>query len=239
MPIVVQSASEADARLWRLTKEIARLFAGLPWALIGGQMVAIIEAEHGASVGRATIDVDALLDVRVMATVTQDAAAILRAAGFEPERTGDNLSYRFRRGPGIVDILAPDHLGDRADLQTVPPGVTIEALGGRQALDRCRTVDVDAGDGLFELPIPSLVGAIIIKARVASTAQTGAGKHLRDLARLLALVQDPKVDRAELSKGERACLRAHAELQDVDHPAWRGIAGKENGVLALSILGEA
>jgi len=237
--IAVQSASEADARLWRLTKEIAGLFAGLPWTLIGGQMVAIIEAEHGAVIARATIDVDALLDVRIVATITRDAAAILRAAGFEPEGMGDGLSYRFRRGSGIVDILAPDHLGDRADLQTVPPGVTIQAPGGRQALNRCRMVDVDAGDGVFELPVPSLVGAIIIKARVAATTQTGADKHLRDLARLLALVQEPKADRAELSKAERACLRAHAELQDIDHPAWRGIAGKENGVLALSILGEA
>ena len=237
--IVVQSASEADARLWRLTKEIARLFAGLPWTLIGGQMVAIIEAEHDAVIARATIDVDALLDVRIVATVTHDAAAILRAAGFEPAPTGDGLSYRFWRGSGIVDILVPDHLGDRADLQTVPPGVTIEAVGGRQALNRSRMVDVDAGDGMFELPVPSLIGAIIIKSRVAATAQTGADKHLRDLARLLALVQEAKTCRAELSRGERACLRVHAELQDVDHPAWRGIAGKENGALALSILGEA
>ena len=238
-PIVVHSASEADAHLWRLTKEITALFAGLPWVLIGGQMVAILEAEYGVVVGRATADVDALLDVRVVSTVARDAADLLRAAGFEPEPIGEGLAYRFRRGAGIVDILVPDHLGGRADLRTVPPGITLEALGGRQALNRSRRVQVDAGDGVFEMPIPSLIGAIVIKARVTEASQTGADKHRRDLARLLALVQDPTASRDELNKGERACLRARTELRSVDHPAWRGIAGADDGVLALSILGDS
>jgi hypothetical protein len=130
-PIKVVSASEADAGQRRLTREIARLFLRLPWVLIGGQMVVILEAEHGRPVGRATIDVDALLDVRVVSTAARDAATLLRVVGFEPEQIGERLAYRFRRGSGIVDILVPDHLGDRADLRTVPPGITLEVLGGR------------------------------------------------------------------------------------------------------------
>ena len=85
------------------------------------------------------------------------------AAGFEPERD-DSLVFRFVRGHDIVDVLAPDNLGERARLTTVPPDSTMEALGSRQALTRGRTVTVDAGDGPFELPVPSLVGAIVIKA---------------------------------------------------------------------------
>jgi len=121
----------------------------------------------------------------------------------------------------------------------VPPGITLEALGGRQALNRARQVQVDAGDGVFEIPIPSLIGAIVIKARVTEASQTGSDKHRRDLARLLALVQDPTASRTEMNKGERACLRARTELRSVYHPAWRGIAGAEDGVLALSILGDS
>jgi hypothetical protein len=61
-PIAIIPQSDADARLWNLTREVARLFSGLPWVLIGGQTVAILEAEHGLVAGRATVDVDALLD---------------------------------------------------------------------------------------------------------------------------------------------------------------------------------
>ena len=57
----IRPASVADAGLWRLTRDVAALLAGLPWVLIGGQMVAIIEAEHGATTGRTTGDVDRCL----------------------------------------------------------------------------------------------------------------------------------------------------------------------------------
>jgi hypothetical protein len=85
-------ASDADADLWRLTREVARILHGIPWVLIGGQMVAVIEAEHGASVGRATGDVDTLVDVRALSTAVQSAAQRLLAAGFVPERHEEGLT---------------------------------------------------------------------------------------------------------------------------------------------------
>ncbi len=161
-------ATDADADLWRLTREVADLLRGIPWVLIGGQMVAIIEAEHGAIVGRATRDVGALVDVRALSDATLEAARRLQDAGFVPERHEEHLTYRFVRDTDVVDVLVPDHVGQRADLRTVPPDTTLETLGGRQALNRRRTLIADAGHGPFELPIPSLASAIITKARAAS-----------------------------------------------------------------------
>ena len=75
LPLIrVLPASDADADLWRLTREVGQILRGIPWVLIGAQAVALIEAEHGASVGRVTRDVDALLDVRALSTTTQAAA---------------------------------------------------------------------------------------------------------------------------------------------------------------------
>ena len=120
----------------------------------------------------------------------------------------------------------------------MPPDTTFEAPGGRQALKRRRTVRVDPGNGVFEIPIPSLVGAIVIKARVTARSRSGQDKHRRDLARLLALVADAPACRAELSAKERSYLRARTELLDPEHPAWRGIRGAQDGLLALAIMGE-
>lgn len=231
-------ASDADADLWRLTREVAGILRGIPWVLIGGQMVALIEAEHGASVGRATGDVDTLLDVRALSTAIQSAAQRLRAAGFVPERHEEGLTYRFVRGNDVVDVLAPDHLGGRANLTTVPPDATLETIGGTQAISRRRSVLVDTGDGPFQLSIPSLAGAIIIKARAATAAQMTREKHERDLARLIALVAEPAALRDELTGKERAYLRAHPDLLSLQHPAWRGIPAAEDAVLALEILAE-
>jgi hypothetical protein len=236
-PIAIVPQSDADARLWNLTREVARLFSGLPWVLIGGQMVAILEAEHGLVAGRATVDVDALLDVRALSHAAMEAARLLQGAEFAVRHEADGLAYRFVRGGDIVDVLAPDHVGRHADLRTVPPDITLEALGGRQALDRRRLVRIDPGDDPFDVPVPSLVGAIVIKARVTAVSPQ-AEKHRRDLARLLALVKDAPACRAEVSRNERGYLRARGELLDPKHPAWRGVVGSEDGAAALSILAE-
>jgi hypothetical protein len=97
-------------------------------------------------------------------------------------------------------------------------------------------LQLDTGDGPFFLSIPTVAGAIVIKAQVAAIAQQGSDKHQRDLARLLAIVVDPVALRSELSARERGYVAQHHELRDVEHPAWRRIAGAEDGASALSVL---
>lgn len=233
--IRVTPTTPQDASLWRLTREVTDTLSGLPWVLVGGQMVAILEAEHGTPVGFTTADVDALLDVRALPGVTLEASRRLLDAGFEPERE-DGHGYRFVRGDAVVDVLAPDHVGGRAELRTVPPNTTIEAIGGRQALSRARRVELDTGDGPFQVPTPTLTGAIIIKARVASVAQQTREKHERDLARLLTLLPEVAVVRSEMTPKERGYLREHRTLLAVAHRAWRGIRRAQDGIDALAFL---
>ena len=235
-PIRIQPGSDAETRLWRTTAEVARLFADWPWVLVGGLMVAILEREHGVAVSRTTIDVDALIDVRTVTKVARQAGDRLAGAGFVAAQTVDGLAYRFVRGDDIVDVLAPDHLGPRADLVTAPPGTTLEVVGGRQALERRRLVMVDLAGQVFALPVPTLVGALVIKARVSATSRHE--KHRRDLARLLALVNDIEAMHAEMSPSERRYLRSRSELLNRRHAAWSGIANAEDGIIALERLSE-
>jgi hypothetical protein len=239
--IAIAPIDDAEAEVWRLAREVAHLLTGLPWVLIGGLMVRVAEAERGVTTTFTTGDVDTVLDVRAISTATAEAATRLLAADFHPEPYDERLTYRFVRGNDVVDVLAPDNLGERADITTVPPGETIGALGSRQALNRRRVVTVDAGDGPFDLPVPSLLGSIIIKARVVTNVQGKASqpKHERDLARLLALVDDPVAMRSGLNRKERRYLRDRMALADPDHRAWRGVRGAEDGAIALSMLAEA
>lgn len=208
-PIAIAPIDDAEAEVWRLTREVALLLTGLPWVLIGGLMVRAAEAERGVTTTFTTGDVDIVLDVRAVSTATAEAATRLLAADFRPQPYGENLTYRFVRGNDVVDVLAPDSLSERADITTVPPGETLGALGSRQALNRRRVVTVDAGDGPF------------------------------DLARLLALVDDPVAMRGDLNRKERRYLRNRLAFADPDHRAWRGVRGAEDGAIALSMLVEA
>lgn len=230
------NAEEAD--LWILVKEVVAIFGDLPWVLIGGVMVRVIEAEHGVEPAFATSDVDAVLDLRALTTATRIAAERLQEAGFEPERQDESVTYRFRRGSDVVDVLAPDNMGDRASRVTVPPDQTIEAAGGRQAIDRRRLLTVDPGTGPFLLPLPSLAGALVAKARAASKVgdDRSRAKHERDLARLLALVPDPIALRSELTPREIRYLRALTALNDVGHRAWERVARADDGRAALDLI---
>jgi hypothetical protein len=109
--------SEAEEAVWRTTLAVAAMFRDWPWVLIGAQMVVLLELEHGRPSGRTTGDVDAVVDVRVVAGVTRLAAERLGKAGFEPSA---EHPHRFVRGGDLVDLLAPDHLGPRTDLTTIP-----------------------------------------------------------------------------------------------------------------------
>jgi hypothetical protein len=235
-PIDIQQAG-----VWRLAKEVATALDRLPWLLIGGLMVQLLEAERSVESGFSTGDVDVVLDVRAVTDATKRAASSLLDAGFEPEPYDDNLTYRFVRADDVVDLLAPDHLGTQTSILTVPPASTFTALGSRQALNRSRIVRVDAGDGAFDLPIPTLAGAIVIKAQVVENAAGRASlpKHERDLARLLALVEDPDAERAGLTRAERGYLRARSDMAEPGHRAWSGIRNPLDGIAALRILADA
>ena len=84
MTVRIVPGSEAEEAVWRTTLAVAAMFRAWPWVLIGAQMVIVLELEHGRPSGRTTGDIDAVVDVRVVAGVTRLAAERLRKAGFEP-----------------------------------------------------------------------------------------------------------------------------------------------------------
>lgn len=232
--IVVIPSNDPEAALWRMTAEVAVILRELPWVVVGGQMVILLELERGRPPGRATRDLDAIVDVKSAPSGTRIAARRLLAAGFTESA---EHPHRFVRGQDVVDLLAPDHLGRRADLTTIPPHATIEIAGGRRAVETSRIVEVDiAGIGLTELRLPSLGGAIALKS-VAYGARR-AERDLEDLVRLLTLVGDVDSLRRELTPIERRHLGSIAALRDGAHPAWRLAADPDDARAALARLAD-
>jgi hypothetical protein len=74
------------------------------WILIGGQMVALLAAEHSISEKvRPTVDVDVVVDVRIQPTGTEWLAGWLLDRGFALAGTDpDGIGHRF------VAPLQPD-----------------------------------------------------------------------------------------------------------------------------------
>lgn len=199
-------------------------------------MVFLLAYEYDLPIGRTSGDIDLMMDIRALTGATQEASTTLQRLGYELDPpTPDGRAHRFRRGDDVVDVLAPDGTGARASLLTIPPGRTIAVAGGSQALARSRQVRLLLEGRDVVIPCPTLLGAILVKARAVDVAED-PDKHRRDLALLLAAVEDPRSMRDEMRKTERGWLRGRSELLDSRFPAWRTTPSAEQARIALEIL---
>jgi hypothetical protein len=235
--IHIPSPTEREKAMWRVLLDLAR--EQRHWTLIGARMVALHAFEHGRSVTHVTVDADALADARERPNPVRGLAQILTGRGFtlvEPNAFGE--AHTFTREGVEIDVLAPDHLGARADdaRTTIPPAHTVAVPGGRQALARSESVTIELDGMEGDLPRPDLLGAILLKARAVDLGR--AAVHRGDLALLLSLVEDPDHLATALRGGEAAWLRERAEMEDPSADCWVALPrdARIRGVAALRIL---
>lgn len=147
----------------------------------------------------------------------------LDALGFASTGSSpDGVAHRFGRGGVLVDVLAPDGLGERTKLETIGRGVTIAVAGGSYALSESSPVEVSYEGRAGLVPRPSLAGALVVKAcaAISDHGSKGPARHLRDLAFLATLVDDAFALHDHLGTSNRRRLRAVKALADEGHEAW-------------------
>jgi hypothetical protein len=229
--------------LWEVLLRLSSKTKRVPWMLIGGQMMLLHTLEHGREPLQVSQDGDAIADIRAQPEALRKLVQVLESEDFESDgMSGDGRAHRYKHKsldpPVLVDVLAPDNVGPRANLTTTPPGRTVEVPGGTQALHHVERVEVHLASGSSELvPRPDLLGAIVVKAG-ATTLTERKERHFNDLALLCSLVQDPFEMREQMDKSDKRWLRKAGELAKDDHPSWTLIdpAYRGDGLAALKIL---
>ena len=207
-----------QAASWAALIEIAPML-GEHWLLIGGQMVLLHEVERHASEIRPTDDIDVAVDLRARPSGLSAMHDALSLAGFDQDVPAPSgTAHRYRRGGAVVDVLAPDNMGARAQLG-LGAGHRIEAPGTTQAFRRIELVTVELAGSEATIRRPNLVGALLGKVaavtRIRSQAAAERAKHVRDadaLARLLG-VGDRRL--AALTKADRKLLERYVAEIDL------------------------
>jgi hypothetical protein len=217
--------------LMRLTKN-----PPAPWTLIGAHMVAV----HGWALGhepiRTSLDADVLVDVRLVTTGTAVVSQTLVRDGFElVDYSATGVGHTFAAGDVRFDVLAPDNLGQRARLKTIRGFRTVMVPGGTQALARSAPIQIRSRSSRGTVPLPSLLGAILIKTRAIRVDDLPDNQR-SDVAFLFSLVEDPDELVSQITAKERGWLRRHPYFGDPHDACWTGIVGAEDGAIVYRRL---
>jgi hypothetical protein len=232
--IAIETADATVAAGWHAILDLAEDDPS-SWTLIGAHMVLLHGREHGREPPRASRDFDVLVNVRLVPAGTERVTRRLLEVGFElADPAPDGIAHRLRRGRAVIDVLAPDGVGSKTSLTTLPPARTVQVPGGTQALKRSEPVDVSVEGRTGVVPRPNLLGALLVKARAVDVDDVPEAQR-RDLAFLLSLVPDPRALAADLSGAERRWLKRRAAMVDEMAP-WLGLPNPDDARLALEIL---
>lgn len=215
-PVRIEPDNPEAASLWGDLGRLAARVLPAEWTLVGGLMVQLHAYEAGETGVRATTDIDILGDARQRAAIEKIAQA-LDDDGFvlEPPSPTDGVSHRWRRGGLVVDLLAPDGL--RGDPPMLGGVRTVQIPGGTQALARTETVEIEINGVLAQVHRPTLLGALLIKAR-SILVHTDPDTQRADLVLLLSLIEDPSAMAEQLKGRERSWLRKCEAQLGLDDP---------------------
>lgn len=200
-----------QAASWAALLELAPVFDD-NWLLVGGQMVFLHEVERQATEVRPTDDVDVVVDLRAEPAGLARMHSVLTDAGFDQDPAGpDGTAHRYRRSSAVIDVLAPDNIGSRAQM-TLGAGRTIAAPGTTQAFRRSSVVMVELDGARASIRRPNLIGALIGKAaavtKITSQSPASRAKHLRDFDSLARLIGPNDRQNADLTKSELRMVAA-------------------------------
>lgn len=227
--VALQGLVGAQAAAWDALLDVAPDL-GDHWTLIGGQMVALHQAErntYASDDSRPSFDVDVVVNIRSGHRNTACFDEALRAHGFE--QVAADMEHRYRReADGVVfDVLAPDHLG--IHFPRLGRGHTLKVAGGTQALKRTDWVSVTHGTRHAHIARPNLVGALLIKIAAAASppGSRGSGRHQQDIVTLTRMLRETDITTASLTKNERKRIqRAAAAIATHDNHEVTAVASR-------------
>lgn len=185
-PLLISEPPGGWREPWPRVFEIAEALPVERWALVGGLMVQAHALAAGVETTRVTLDVDAAVRVEAGAFSYTEAAAALTRLGYTLDES-TRLTYHFTRGADIVDLMVPDHE------RPIPRHARREVMvvtGGHQAMDRLQLMHFEVRSAQVTVPMPSLHGALVLKAAAHTVDSRDRDRHLLDAITLLACIID-------------------------------------------------
>jgi hypothetical protein len=193
-------------------------------------LIALAERGHVATRSSQTKDADVLVDVCTVPDVLARVVHELEKFGYNPiEEFGEGDFARFTFvsiGGGQIDVLCPEDTS-LEELHSVPGIESLAKPGGRRALEVADSVRITYDDLEQDviIRVPLLLGALVVKAAAAvDLATAGQPRHIQDVVDMLIGMDDPEIERDEITEQDRSLLRSLSDRMTNDGDmAWDGL----------------
>ncbi|WP_240617516.1 hypothetical protein [Nocardioides speluncae] len=189
---------------------------------------------RGINAVRPTNDVDIALHIETARGTPNATADALESLGYEIKKNIDprnNVAHRFTRGETHVDVVSGGPAEDVIDVVADHPAPSVEEQmrrmdmvripGGTQALRRTANYQLEFAKGeITTISVPRPFGALNLKAAAYVADSRDPGRHLQDAAVLLACIDDPFAEIAQLAVSDRKRLAVLRRELVETHNAW-------------------
>ncbi len=187
---------------WPRVFELCGVLPTDRWALVGGLMVQAHALSARVETTRVTLDVDAAVRVEAGVFSYSEAAAALAQLGYTLDDSTQR-AYRFSRGADIVDLMVPDH-------ERPPPRhagrEVMQVEAGNQAMGRLQIMRFTHAGTQVDVPVPTLHGALVLKAAAHMVDQRDRDRHVLDAITLLACINDVESIAGDMRGSDRRRL---------------------------------
>jgi hypothetical protein len=176
-------------------KALIEIYEKIPkgWSLVGGQMVFLYCIDRGFDGFRGTNDSDTILDVRADSNILEKFTRVLVESGFKSAGVSPGgYQHRWLRGNVQIDVLIPDHLGERSqNKKGVTGSPTIGTPGAQEVLNRTETVNITMEEGSSGfINRPDMFGALLAKASAYTVIHDSEKlRHLEDFLTLASILE--------------------------------------------------
>jgi predicted nucleotidyltransferase len=220
--VTLPTLTGALGALWDVILDVAHIVPPHRWALIGGQMVTLHALHANRTPVRVSRDIDVLADLLTAPDGLTLCVTAIRGLNLQPEEGPSGRIHRFTRArDGVsVDVVAPDHTPPNWPLRTAKGRDTIQIPGGRQALQRSVPITVTKDDRSAPVPVPDLLGALVLKAAAWLEDSRDRERHSQDAALLTSLIAERRRFRGS---DRKRLLKLHTALADPHDPAWTNL----------------
>ncbi|MEB3069558.1 hypothetical protein [[Mycobacterium] vasticus] len=233
-PVVLPPMPEHQEAMWATLMDFEETDPP-PWVLVGGQMSTLHLVEHSITTHRPTDDGDVVVGVWTRRDALNSATAYLMDNGFTESLTSDGYGYRLVRGKTTIDVMVPEGLDRQQRYPKTSSGRPgLQADGANQALTRAERVPVNLIGRVGYIRRPSLLGALVAKARAWIVDSRNPERHAQDLVALAGVaLGDPRAVISQARPDDRRAIRAALRHLPVDS---RPVRGAEDPVAVHALL---